>query len=194
MRRIALAALFAALPLIGCGPKAITVGSRPFPPEKPVFADESGKALPDLPDSGEPIRLVLIDFPWCPPCGDAWKSVRAALGGAPPGTVRAYRILFDREISIAASEKTETPPMRPVPPPWPGCRVDGVNPEVTTLTAIPGAFLEAFRVNQAPMLLLIDRDGKVMRRWVGYSTNLGEELSSELRKPAPPGPSSPPRR
>ncbi len=177
--------LVAALPLCGCGPKAITVGSRPFPAEKAVFADASGKGLPDLPDSGEPLRLVLIDFPWCPPCAEAWKSVRPALGEAPPGTVRAYRILFDREISIAASGKTETSPMRPAPPPW---------PEVTTLTAIPDAFLESFRVNQAPMLLLIDRDGKVTRRWVGYSTNLREELSAELRKPVPPGPSSPPRR
>ncbi len=149
MRRIVFAALIAALPLGGCGPKAIIVGSRPFPSEKAVFADESGKVLTDLPGGGEAYRLVLIDFPWCTPCADAWKSVRAALETAPPGTVRTYRVLFDREISIAASGKTETAPMRPVPPPW---------PEVTTLTVLPGAFLEAYRVHQAPMLLLIDRD------------------------------------
>jgi len=185
LRRIVSAALVAALPLFGCGPKAITAGSRPFPAEKAVFADASGTALRDLPDSGEPIRLVLIDFPWCPPCADAWESVRAALADVPPGTVRAIRILFDREVSIAASGKTEAPPLRPIPSPW---------PDVTTLTAIPGAFLEEFRVSQAPMLLLIDRDGKVTRRWVGCSTNLGGELSAELRKPGPPGPSSPLRR
>lgn len=182
MRRIVFAALVAALPLFGCGPKAITVGSRPFPAERAVFTDASGKHLSDLPDSVEPLRLALIDFPWCPPCADAWRSVRPALGEAPPGTVGAYRILFDREVSIAALERTETSPLRPVPPPW---------PEVTTLTAIPGAFLESFRVNRAPMLLLIDRDGKVVRRWVGYSTNLGEELSAELRKPVLHAPSSP---
>ena len=193
MRRIVFAALIAALPLSGCGPKAITVGSRPFPSEKAVFADASGKALSDLPDSGEPFRLVLIDYPWCPPCADAWKSVRGALETAPPGSVRVYRILFDREISIADSGKKETAPMRPVPPPWPGFLEDAGDKKFTTLTAIPEVFREEFRVNQAPMLLLIDRDGTVARRWIGYSTNLGEDLSSEF-KTRDPVPSSPPQR
>ncbi len=194
MRRIVLASLIAslaaALPLSGCGPKAITVGSRPFPSEKAVFADASGKPLSDLPDSGEQLRLVLIDFPWCQPCADAWKSVRGALETAPAGSVRIYRILFDREILIAASGKGETAPMRPVPPPWPDYREGAGGPEVTTLTAFPGVFREEFRVNQAPVLLLIGRDGTVARRWNGYSTNLGEDLSSELKKrdPAPSNP------
>lgn len=177
--------MIAVLPLTGCGPKAMTVGSRPFPPEKAVFADASGRVLSDLPDSGEPLRLVLIDFPWCPPCADAWRSVRPALEAAPPGTVRAYRILFGREISIDASGRAETAPLRPVQPPWPGCREAGENPEVTTLTAIPGAFRETLRVNQAPMVLLIDREGTVVRRWTGYSTNLEDDLAAELRKPDP---------
>ena len=192
MRRIVFAALIAALPVCGCGPKAITVGSRPFPAEKTVFTDASGKAVSDLPDFGEPFRLVLIDSPWCPPCADAWKSVRGALETAPPGSVRVYRILFDREISIAASGKKETAPMRPVPPPWPGFREDAGDLKVTTLTAVPEVFREEFRVNQAPMLLLIDREGTVARRWIGYSTNLGEDLSSEL-KTRDLAPSSPPR-
>jgi hypothetical protein len=197
VRRIALAALAAslsaALALWGCGPKAITVGSRPFPADKPVFRDASGNALPDLPSSGEPVRLVLIDFPWCPPCSDAWKSVGKALEAAAPGSVRVYRILFDREMQIAASGKGETSPMRPVPPPWPESREDAWAPAVTTLAALPDAFRERFRVGQAPVLLLIEGDGTVARRWVGYSTDLEEELSAELRRRAP-APSGLPRR
>jgi hypothetical protein len=53
--------------------------------------------------------------------------------------------------------------------------------KVTTLSALPGAFREEFRVSQGPVLLLLDAEGKVERRWIGYSTGLSRELSSEIR-------------
>ncbi len=188
MSRIVPAVLFAALLVSGCGPKAITVGSRPFPSEKAVFTDAAGKTLSDLPGPREPVHLVMLDFPWCPACGDAWKSVRKAASTVPPGSVRMYRILFDREILLSSGGKREVPPMRPAPPPWPegtgGAEEDS---PVTTLTALPGAFQEEFRVNQSPVLLLFDGDGTVARRWNGYSTSLAADLAAELRKrfPAP---------
>ncbi len=82
--------------------------------------------------------------------------------------------------------------MRPVPPPVAGLPGGWREPGGHHPDRHSGAFLEAFRVNQAPMLLLIDRDGKVMRRWVGYSTNLGEELSSSSGSQLPPDPQAPP--
>ncbi len=62
MRKSAsLAALIAALLLTaGCGPKAITVGSRPFPTARPVFSDASGKTLVALPAADGTIRLVFL--------------------------------------------------------------------------------------------------------------------------------------
>jgi hypothetical protein len=185
LRRLLPAALIVFLALCGCGPKAITKGSRPFPSEKGIFADASGKVLSDLPRSDEPFRLVFLDFPWCPACTDAWKAVREAMETAPPGSVRVYRILFDRETLISASGKRETAPIHPSPMPFPGLPGGPGNAEITTLTALPGVFREEYRVNQAPVLLLFEREGTVKRRWNGYSTSMREELSSELTAKAP---------
>ncbi len=184
MRGTVLAALIAAsigvLSFSGCGSRAITAGSRPFPSEKAVFVDASGKALTDLPSSEEPIRLVVFDFPWCPPCAEIREAVHGALDAVPPGSVRIYRVLFDREILITAGGKSETTPLRPAPPPWPGFR-EGAGEPVTTLTAVPEAFREEFRLTRGPVLLLLEPDGTVARRWNGYSTELEKELTSELK-------------
>jgi len=189
-----LAALIAATLLAaGCGPKAITVGSRPFPAGRPVFSDASGKALDALPASTEPVRLLFLESPWCPACTDVWGAIRFAATPFPPGTVRVYRILFDRETLLSPAGRQEVPPFRPAPIP------EGDGPEdpgalmITTLTALPGAFREEFRVSQAPLLLLLDLDGNVERRWIGYSVGMSREIASEIRKrsralsPRPPG-------
>jgi len=193
-RAASLAALVAALLLAsGCGPKAITVGSRPFPAGRPVFSDLSGRTLDALPAFAEPVGLVFLDFPWCPACADAWKAVRTAAAPFPPGTVRVYRILFDRETSLSPAGRREVPPLRSAPLP----EVDG--PEdpgallVTTLTALPKEFRKEFRVSQAPVLLLLGPGGTVARRWIGASAGMSGELASEIRKrspalsPRPPG-------
>jgi hypothetical protein len=189
-----LAALIAGLLLMGgCGPKAITVGSRPFPAARPVFSDVSGKSLGALPAADETIRLVFLEFPWCPACTDVWKATRTAAAPFPPGTVRVYRVLFDRETLLSPAGRREVPPLRPAPLP------EGDGPEdlsplmITTLTALPGAFREEFRVSQGPVVLLLDAEGKVERRWIGFSVGMSRELSSEIRKrsvvfsPRPPG-------
>jgi len=184
LKRIAAsAAVVAALLVSGCGPKAITVGSKPFPSEKAVFTDASGKERVDLPGAEEPLRLVMLDFPWCPACGDAWASVQEARKTFPPGTVRLYRILFDQEILLTPEGRREVPPLHATPPPSPeGPGGDAPDPGTVTLTALPGAFRGAYRVSQAPVLLLLDRYGTVSRRWIGYSTGLTGELSEEVRK------------
>ena len=116
-------ALIAGLLLMtGCGPKAITVGSRPFPARHPVFSDASGKALEGLPEADGTIRLVFLDFPWCPPCADVWGALRTAAAPFPPGTVRIYRVLFDREMALSPDGRREvprcTPPLSPESGPW----------------------------------------------------------------------------
>jgi hypothetical protein len=65
--------------------------------------------------------------------------------------------------------------------------------KVTTLTALPGEFHKEFRVSQGPVVLLLDAEGTVERRWIGFSAGMSRELSSEIRKrsrvpsPRPPG-------
>ena len=192
MRKSAsLAALIAALLLTaGCGPKAITVGSRPFPTARPVFSDASGKTLVALPAADGTIRLVFLEFPWCPACADVWKAVRFAAAPFPPGTVRVYRVLFDRETALSPAGRREVPPLHPMPLP------EGEDPgalKVTTLTALPGEFRKEFRVSHGPVLLLLDAEGTVERRWIGFSAGMSRELSSEIRRrsrvlsPLPPG-------
>jgi len=188
------AALIAGLLLAaGCGPKAITVGSRPFPAPHPVFSDASGKALEALPADGGTLRLVFLEFPWCPACADVWRAVRTAAAPFPPGTVRIYRVLFDRETVLSPAGRREVPPLHPAPLPE-GDAPEGSGPlEITTLTAIPVEFRKEFRVSHGPLLLLLDDEGKVERRWTGFSAGMSGELSSELRKrspvlsPRPPG-------
>ncbi|RJP25304.1 MAG: hypothetical protein C4529_01625 [Deltaproteobacteria bacterium] len=187
------AAVLAALLLSACGPKAITVGSRPFASERALFVDISGRELAALPAAAEPVRLVMMDFPWCPACGDAWKSIREGTLAVPRGTVRIYRILFDREMLYFAGGTRESPPLSTSPPPgFEGPGGTGSS-RVTTLTALPGAFRKEYRFTQGPVLLLLAADGTVARKWTGYSTSLTEELVSELRtrspapSPLPPG-------
>jgi len=189
-----LAALIAVLLLAaGCGPKAITVGSRPFPAARPVFHDTSGKALEALPATEETIRVVFLEFPWCPACADVWRAVRTAAKPFPQGTVRVYRVLFDRETMLSPAGRREVSPMRPAPLP------EGDGPEdpgvlkITTLTAIPDGFHKEYRVSHGPVLLLLDAEGTVEKRWIGFSAGMSRELSTEIRKrspdlsPRPPG-------
>ena len=190
----ALVALIAGLLLTaGCGPKAITVGSRPFPAAHPVFTDASGKALEALPAFDEPVGLVFLEFPWCPACTDVWKAVRFAAAPFPTATVRVYRILFDRETLLSSSGRREVPPLLATPLPRGDGPEDHGALKVTTLTALPVEFRKEFRVSQGPVLLLLDAEGRVERRWIGFQGGMSRELSSEIRKrsrvlsPRPPG-------
>lgn len=148
----------------------------PFPSKVAVFTDETGTPRVDLPASAEPLRLLYLDFPWCPPCADAWKAVADASRSVPGGRVRVYRILFDREKFDTARGTAETAPMRRAPAP----------PElafpVTTLTALPVAFRERYRVEQAPTLLLADASGTILKRWVGYFPGLSESIRDEISR------------
>ena len=188
------AALIAGLLLMaGCGPKAITVGSRPFPSEHPVFSDASGKDLAALPAADGAIRLVFLEFPWCPACADVWRAMRTAAVPFPPGSVRVYRVLFDRETVLSPAGRREVPPLHPVPLHEGDAPGDPGVLKVTTLTALPGEFRKEFRVSHGPLLLLLGAEGKVERRWIGFSVGMSGELSSEFRKrsrvlsPQPPG-------
>jgi hypothetical protein len=188
------AALIAGLLLTaGCGPKAITVGSRPFPAAHPVFSDASGKAVEALPAADGAIRLVFLEFPWCPACADVWSAMRTAAAPFPPGAVRVYRVLFDRETVLSAAGRREVPPLHPALLPEGDAPGDPGALKVTTLTALPGEFRKEFRLSNGPVLLLLNAEGKVERRWIGFSEGMSRELSSEIRKrspalsPRPPG-------
>lgn len=191
---LSFAALIAGLLLMaGCGPKAITVGSRPFPAGRPVFSDASGKTLEALPAADGTIRLVFLEFPWCPACADVWRAVSLSSKPFPQGTVRVYRVLFDRETVLSPAGRQEVSPLRPTPLPEGDGPEDPGGLKITTLTALPAEFRKEFRMSQGPVLLLLDAEGKVERRWIGFSAGMSLEISSEIRKrspvlsPRPPG-------
>jgi hypothetical protein len=119
--------------------------------------------------------------------------VRIAAKPFPQGTVRVYRVLFDRETALSPAGRQVVPPLLPDPLPEGNGPDDPGTLNVTTLTALPGEFRKEFRLSQGPVLLLFGAEGKVERRWIGYSAGLSGELSSEIRKrsrdlsPRPPG-------
>lgn len=170
-----------ALTAAGCGGRRLVAGTAPFPADKPVFTDGEGRVLKSLPASPEPLKVVVLDFPWCPPCAEAWKAVRAASGALAPGTVRVYRIVFDRERYFTRNGVSVVPPLRPAAPAEPP---GAVSPAfaVTTLTAAPDAFREEYELEQAPVILLLGRTGKVVKRWAGYSPSLSTSLETEIRR------------
>jgi hypothetical protein len=170
----------ALLLLAACGPKAVKVGTRPFPAARPVFADASGTPLASLPEATEPVRLVLLDFPWCPACAETWKALRLASAHAQPGSARVYRVLFDRETALTPAGGREAPPLHPPQDPASGEAGGTAGFPVTTLTALPGPFGKEFRVGQVPVLLLLDPDGTVARRWIGYSHGMAAEVAGEV--------------
>lgn len=160
----------------GCGPKSFGVGSVPFPAPKSVFVDSSGEPQSGLPDSAEPLRIILLDYVWCPPCADVWKAIRDASLEIPEGSVRVYRILFDRERRLDREGTAEAAPLHPAAP------ADAGALPVTTVAALPGPFGKQFEPEQAPILLLTDRSGKVLKRWTGASPSLSAAIAAEVRR------------
>jgi len=178
------------LALGGCGASRFSLGSEPFPAKSPVFLDESGRRRADLPDDPEPIRLLFLDFPWCSPCGGTWEEIRIAAREFPPGTLRVYRILFDRETLFPGRIPVEVPPLVPSPPRSPPVDSMGGTVPMATWTALPGPFREQFQFTRVPVLLLLDRKGAVSARWVGASPSLAVSLAGEIRKRTAAPPSS----
>lgn len=177
-----LALLLAAGSLTGCGGGRFSVNSVPFPAKTPVFLDASGEPRADLPEDPEPIRLLFLDFPWCPPCGGMWEELRGAAREFPPGTLRVYRILFDRETMFPGQEPVEVPPLVPSPPRTAPVDSTGGEVPVATWTALPGPFRKQFQFTRVPVLLLLDRRGAVAARWAGDSPTLAISLAGEIRK------------
>jgi len=178
--------------LAGCGAKSITTGSVPFPTEKPVLRTEGGKETAALPLSPEPVHLVFFDSPWCPQCGEAWDAIGSAASTFPPGSVHVYRIRFEQERIYTAGGGREVPPMSRTSTPAGTPSLPDSSPiPITILEALPGPFREQLRVGQVPVLLLLDENGRVEKRWTGYSPSLRDSLAEEVRRittsPSPSG-------
>ncbi len=152
------------------------MGSVPFPAPKPVFVDNTGQASAGLPESPEPWRLVLLDFPWCPPCADTWKAIREASSEIPEGSVRVYRVLSDRERLLRRENTAEIAPLRPTPPP------DAGTFPVTTVVTLTNPFSKEYEPSLVPILLLTERGGKVLKKWTGYSPSLSDSIVSEIKR------------
>ena len=185
-RLLALAVLLAgSVPLLGgCGPRSLSPGSVPFPAKEPVFADREGNLLDRLPACPEPVRLLFLDFPWCPPCGEVRTALAAAAASVPAGTFRVFHVLADRERELSPERTREVAPLHPSP---------GMGDAwATELFALPGPLFSRYRVGHGPVVLLLSPDGTVGRRWVGYSPGMAGEIASEIRQRS--GSSPPPGR
>ncbi len=180
-----LAAVGVALLAAGCGGRTLAAGAVPFPAEKAVFVDGQGRPLRSLPATPEPLKLVVLDFPWCPPCAEAWKAVRTASGALGPGAVHVYRIVFDRERFFTRDGVSVVPPLHPAAREEAPAAASPA-PAVTTLTAVPDAFRKEYEVEQAPVILLLSAGGKVIKRWTGYSSSLSASLEAEVRRASAP--------
>ncbi|HEY5996810.1 MAG TPA: hypothetical protein VIU29_07295 [Candidatus Deferrimicrobiaceae bacterium] len=172
----ALACVAAAFIGAACSGRRMLEGETPFPAKGAVMVDEAGNRLADLPPSAEPLRIIVLDFPWCPPCSDAWEALDKASKSVRGGRIRVFRILFDREKFDTAGGSAEASPLHPAP-----ARPSTAFP-VTTLTAMPAAFRERYKIEQAPVLLLADSRGRVLKRWVGYTPNLADSIRDELAR------------
>lgn len=142
------------------------------------MVDAAGNRLAGLPPVPEPLRLIVLDFPWCPPCSDAWEALEKVSKSMPGAGVRVFRILFDREKFDTARGSIEAAPLHPAPAPPP------LAFPVTTLTALPAAFRERYKVEHAPVLLLADPEGRILKRWVGFTPSLADSLRAEISKNA----------
>ena len=138
----ALACVAAAFIGAACSGRRMLEGETPFPAKGAVMVDEAGNRLADLPPSAEPLRIIVLDFPWCPPCSDAWEALDKASKSAQGSRIRVFRILFDREKFDTAGGSAEASPLHPAP-----ARPSLAFP-VTTLTAMPAAFRERYKVEQ----------------------------------------------
>jgi hypothetical protein len=172
----AAAGLLAVIFCAACGAKFFSVGSVPFPAPKPVFVDDRGQPQSGFPESSETFRLIFLDYVWCPPCADAWKAVREASRDIPAGTLRVYRVLFDRERLLGREGTSVVAPLRPA------SLADAGTLPVTTVLALPGPFRERYGPEQAPLLLLTDRGGKVLKKWTGASPSLSAAIVSEIKR------------
>jgi len=144
---------------------------------------EAGEETASLPRFPEPLRLVFLDSPWCPQCGEAWEAIQAAASTFPPGSVRVYRIRFDRERIYEREGSREAAPFPPAAAPGMTTGKPGPAPlPVTTLRALPGSFQKQFLVSQTPVLLLLTQSGTVAKRWTGASPSLAESLAEEVRR------------
>lgn len=169
--------------LAGCGAKSISVGSVPFPAKKQVFLTSAGEKTAGLPPSSEPVRLLFFDAPWCPQCAAVWDALRSASSTFPPGSVRIYRILFDREKYYAREGQRDVAPLdlsgSPEATHLPS---SSEMPPVTTLTVLPEPFHGQYQVDHVPLLLLLDEGGTVEERWTGDSPALRDQIAEAVRQ------------
>ena len=103
-----------------------------------------------------------------------------------------YRIRFEQERIYTAGGGREVPPLsRTSTPAGTPSPADSSPIPITTLEALPGPFREQLRVGQVPVLLLLDENGRVEKRWTGYSPSLRDSLAEEVRRittsPSPSG-------
>jgi len=174
----------------GCGPKAITVGSRPFPAGTPVFSDASGKAIETLPaDGGRSGSFFSIS---------RGVRVRGRLesGADGRGAVSSRRRpnlsdLFDRETALSPAGQREVP--RCAPPlsrrRRPGARGSGGHHPHRASRRVPQGVPREPRTDAAPSRRR-RKGGTAVDRFLGEDVR---ELSSEFRRrsrdlsPHPPG-------
>jgi len=141
------------------------------------------------PGSRRTIRLVFLEFPWCPRARTSGEPY-GPRGAVSSGTVRIYRVLFDRGNGVVSRRTAGSPPvaprLSPKSEPW-RIRALKVTPSPRFRRIPQGVPREP-----GPVLLLLDAGGKV--RGGGSATRpdcpgtlLGDQESILALSPRSPG-------
>lgn len=111
-------------------------------------------------------RVVLVDFwaTWCPPCRESIPELNALYGRYKDRGLVVLGVSVDRGLDLASTVGAFA-------------RDNGLTYPV--LLDDKGVN-KLYSVSSIPAMFLIDKEGKVAKRFVGYSPGLGETISKEI--------------
>jgi thiol-disulfide isomerase/thioredoxin len=110
-------------------------------------------------------KIVVLDFwaTWCGPCVRAMPLVEAAVGEFPKDQVRLIAVNLQEQPKQITT------------------MLQRHKLDVTVALDVDGVAAERYEASSIPQTVIIDRDGKIARLYVGGDNDLGDNIRSALR-------------